>query len=552
MTSHCHNCGLEYLVARANAGKTVVCRRCGAQNDGGGGAPPAQSADPAAEARRRAQPLSGAAFTLGERPRAVDARRLDEAYRVAVESKVAAEVAAQREADGGAARLIKALGIVAASIAVLIVGAVLLVNHLRARPAGVEWARYQLAVPQITSDLGTGTGFVIEDRGVLWLVTNFHVIEGARAVDAIFRSPADGSVLFRLPGLAARDFRVHPRFLEVMEIAPDAREFDLAAVSIEAFRPQIERIGVEPLEIAPSADLAVGTRVVALGHVASRAFDLAADGDDEARGVATHSLFDGLISGVRRASGKPTLVQTSANFSDGCSGGPLMLEESLEVAAVATWGERNADGTERAGLKFALAADQVLDIVRAGPSLRAVRESIVAAAAEPTPPAGVVDEARGWSTFAGFLDLLRFLEREGWTVTARGIAATDGARLGSFAHRVVGPGSVEVAVLALPRDRAVDLDIVDVSVGGAAGAAWSGFGSNLAVAHGEVVGALLTIPGSDVAASLLAGSDLSISIGTLFLGEAVDARHLVVVLERATGAQMGPPAPSGAKPPATP
>jgi hypothetical protein len=221
-----------------------------------------------------------------------------------------------------------------------------------------------------------------------------------------------------------------------------------------------------------------------------------------------------------------------------------MLEGSLEVAAVATWGERNADGSERAGLKFALAADQVLEIVRAGPSLRSVRESIVAAAAEPLPPAGLVDEARAWSTFAGFLDFLRFLEREGWTLTARAIGATDGARLGSFTHRVVGPGSVEVAVLALPRDRAIDLDIVDVVVAGGTGTPWRGFGSNLGAAHGEVVGVAVTVPGTDVPALLPTGADLSISLGTLFLGEPVGARYLVVVLERPAGAQMGPPMPS--------
>jgi len=433
---------------------------------------------------------------------------------------------------------------VGGSVAVLIVGAVLLLNHLRAGTAAVPWARYQLAVPQITSDLGSGTGFVIEDRGVLWLVTNFHVIEGARAVDAIFRSPADGSVLFRLPGIATRDFRVHPRFLEVMEVAVDARGFDLAAVSIEAFRPQIERIGVRPLAIAPSAELAVGARVVALGHAGSRAFDLAADDDEDARGVATHSLFDGLISGVRRAEGKPTLVQTSANYSHGCSGGPLMLEGSLKVAAVATWGERNADGTERAGLKFALAADQVLELVRAGPALRSVRESIVAAAKEPVPPAGLVDEARGWPTFAGFLDLLRGLERGGWTLTARAIGATESARMGLFEHRVTGPGAVEVAVLALPRDRAVDLDIVDVGVLGGAGAPWRGFGSALDAVHGAATGVVVTLPGSDVPAQLSAGAELSISIGALFLGEPVGARYLVVVLERPAGTPFGPPAPS--------
>lgn len=528
MTSHCHNCGHEYLTARAMAGKAVACRGCGALNDGAGGPPPAQPNGASQSAKPvPAKPISGPAFTIGEKPRALDQRVLDDAYRTAVEAKAAAEVARQRESDGGAARLIRALGIVAFSLALLIVGGLFLVRYLGSKPAAVNWAAYQLAVPQISSELGTGTGFIIEDKRQLWLVTNFHVIEGARQVDAIFRSPVDGSVLFRVPAIPTREFRVHPRFLAVKEGAIDGRNFDLAAVSIEAFRPQIERIGVEPLVIAPAGEIAVGARVVALGHVASSAFDLAAEGDLDAAGVATHSLFDGLVSSVRRTQGKPTLVQTSANYTFGCSGGPLMLEDSLEVAAVNTWGDVNEDGTAKAGLKFALAADQIFEIVRDGTPLASVRGEIKKAAGEPLPEPGVVEEARGWSTFPGFLDILELLEKDGWKLTGRDIAVTDAAGVGAHEHLVNGAGGVEVAVLALPRDRSIDLDIVEIT-----GKQFRGLGQDLNPAHGTAAAIQVNVPGTDVPAVLQQGFEISIAVKTFFLGEAISARYLIVVLER--------------------
>jgi hypothetical protein len=533
MNAHCHNCGREYLTARAMAGKAVACRGCGALNDGAGGPSPGGDTTKQQPARERkpAQPLSGAAFTIGERPRPVDARRLDDAYRTAVDAKVAAEVARQRESDGGTARLIRAIGIVIASIAVLGVGALFLARHLGSKPAAVDWAAYQLAVPQITSDSATGTGFVIEHKRHLWLVTNFHVIEGVRQVDAIFRRPSDGGQLFRLPGIPAREFRVHPRFLEVKESSSDLRNFDLAAVSVETFRPQLEAIGVEPLEIASSGDLVVGGRVVALGHVASSIFNLAAEGDTEAEGVATHSLFDGLISSVRRAEGKPTLVQTSANYSSGCSGGPLMLVDSMEVAGVNTWGEVDRDGSSKEGLRFALAADQVFEIVEGGTPLQSVRDQIKKAAAEPLPQPGIVEEAKAWATFAGFEDALRFLEKEGWKLTGRGVAKTDASGLGLHRHDVIGLGGVEVAVLALPRDRSIDLDIVEIT-----GQQFRGLGQDLSSAHGAVSAIQVNLPGTDVAAVVQQGFEMSIAIQTLFLGEPTSARYLIVVLERPANA----------------
>lgn len=563
MTSQCHNCGREYLTARAMAGKAIACRTCGALNDGAGGPPPAQPKreTPSAAKVAASKPISGESFSVGGKPKAVNQQALNEAYQTAVEAKAAAVIARQRERDGGTARLIRSLGIVAFALVGIIVGGLFLVRHLGSKTAGVRWDRYQLAVPQITSDSGSGTGFVIEDKGKLWLVTNFHVIEGAREVTAWFRSPADGSVLFRLPSIETRKFLVHTQFLTVKESAEDGRNFDLAVVNLEEFRPQIENIGVVPLEIASSSDFAVGERVVALGHIASRAFELESEGDDAAEDVATHSLFDGLVSGIRRAPGKPTLVQTSANYGSGCSGGPLMLEGSQKVAGVNTWGEVNEAGTAKAGMNFSLAADQVLDVVRTGSPLQSVREEIRRASREALPPAGEVEEVGEWSTFSRFSDFLEFVTSNGWKLTGQEISVTDKDGNAHFTHRVVGTGGVNVLVVALPRDRSIDLDIVEVAAG-----QYRGLGQDAGMQHGSFAHAIVNEPGTDQPAIVGEGQELDVRVGTLFLGEPISARYLIVVFEReatpesrigdasGTGAPASPPPPAdpGAPPPTLP
>ena len=537
MTSKCHNCGREYLTARAMAGKAIACRSCGALNDGGGGSPPvppsrssAPSAGPAVT-----KPISGPAFSIGDKPRAVDSRAVDAAYRAAVEAKAAAESGSRRESDGGSARMVRAIGIAVFALALVIVGGLFLVRYLNAKPVATNWARYQLAVPQVRSAFGTGTGFVIEDKRQLWLLTNFHVIEGAREVDVLFRSPADGSVLFRASGVPTREFRVHPRFLEVVEGAADQRTFDIAAVSLESYRANLEQLGVKPLEIAPLADITAGARVVAIGHVGTSAFDLAAEGDDAAAGVATHSLFDGVVSNVRRTVGKPTLVQTSANFSNGCSGGPLMLEGPMKVAGINTWGALNSDGSEKAGLKFALAAEQAFDIIRLGTPLQSLRRDIELAATTALPPAGVVDEATKWSTFPSFQGMLDFLVQNGWRMTGRGIAVTGRRGDGVYRHRVVGLGGVEVGVLVLPRDRSIDLNILEIT-----GEQFRGLGQDLNPSHGTAAVIRVNMPGTHTPAVIQQGVELSIAVETLFMDEPISARYLIMVFERPAIAAVDP------------
>ena len=75
MTAKCHNCGREYLTARALAGKAIPCRSCGAMNDGGGGPPPAQPEKKADRDKRERAPHSGSLSIVDATPAATNAAR---------------------------------------------------------------------------------------------------------------------------------------------------------------------------------------------------------------------------------------------------------------------------------------------------------------------------------------------------------------------------------------------------------------------------------------------------------------------------------------------
>jgi hypothetical protein len=95
---------------------------------------------------------------------------------------------------------------------------------------------------------------------------------------------------------------------------------------------------------------------------------------------------------------------------------------------------------------------------------------------------------------------------------------------------------VEVAVLALPRDRSIDLDVPEII-----GQQFRGLGGDLSSVSGATVAVQIKVPGTDVDAVLQQGFEISIAVQTLFLGEPVAARYMILVLER-------PASPGGAVP----
>jgi len=175
----------------------------------------------------------------------------------------------------------------------------------------------------------SGSGFLIEFRGQPFLVTNFHVVEGAlEARSAELLEGAEVSVTF--PSDPDKDVPV-----EVIGVNPS---YDLALMRL-AFASRLPE--AEPLAIADSDDLQVGQKTVAIGNP----FGLAS------------TVTSGIVSAVGRF--VPTIgqlpvpmIQTDAAINPGNSGGPL-LDSRGQLIGINT-AIINPQGRSFAGLGFAV------------------------------------------------------------------------------------------------------------------------------------------------------------------------------------------------------
>ena len=129
----------------------------------------------------------------------------------------------------------------------------------------------------------TGTGVVMTASG--YLVTNAHVVEGAREITAILS-----------------DERQFPAVL----VGADAIS-DLAVLHIEAE-------GLIPAEFGDSTALRVGDSVVAIGDPLGI----------ELRGTMTNGIVSAINRDLNTGGRTLTLIQTNAALNSGNSGGPLI------------------------------------------------------------------------------------------------------------------------------------------------------------------------------------------------------------------------------------
>jgi S1-C subfamily serine protease len=196
-------------------------------------------------------------------------------------------------------------------------------------------------VVQITSTLGSsgqqsgralGSGFVIDKQG--HVVTNYHVVQGATAIDVRFSN--DDTLKATLVG--------------------SDPSTDLALLRVDATAEALT-----PLTLADSTKVQVGDPVVAIGNP----FGL------------ERTVTAGIVSALQRAVQAPNgfsidhVIQTDAPINHGNSGGPL-LDARGQVIGVNSQIETGGSGEGNVGIGFAVPANtvkQVVDQLRASGSV---------------------------------------------------------------------------------------------------------------------------------------------------------------------------------------
>lgn len=195
-----------------------------------------------------------------------------------------------------------------------------------ARPSVVFVTNQQLARDPYSFDLitvprGSGTGFVWSDEG--YIVTNYHVVEGARQIT-----------------ITLQDQSTWPA--EIVGLAP---ERDLAVLKIDGKKAKLK-----VLQLGDSGDLRVGRKVLAIGNP----FGLDA------------TLTTGVVSALGREILSPNqrkitnVIQTDAAINPGNSGGPLINSEG-KLIGVNTMIYSPSGAS--AGIGFAIPVNTVKEVV---------------------------------------------------------------------------------------------------------------------------------------------------------------------------------------------
>ena len=197
--------------------------------------------------------------------------------------------------------------------------------HKGESQAGAIYAAASPAVVSIRTDVGEGTGFLIDNKGTL--VTNDHVVGNATHVLVRFGQDGDS-----IDG-------------DVLGVDPSS---DLAVVSIDP--AQIPK-GARPLKLADSRAVQVGELVVAIGNP----FGL------------DRTATEGIVSGLGRSIQSPNgfaiddVIQTDAPINPGNSGGPL-LDDGANVIGVNSQ-IATAGAAGNIGIGFAIPSNTVRQIV---------------------------------------------------------------------------------------------------------------------------------------------------------------------------------------------
>ena len=185
------------------------------------------------------------------------------------------------------------------------------------------------SVVLIVTDGGLGSGSIINKDGLI--LTNWHVISGAKDIGVIFKPSREGTAPTK------NDVR-RATLIKVDEVT------DLALLKVNEVPSS-----VVPIRLGGTSDIGVGIDVHAIGHPTGEAW----------------TYTKGVISQFRekyewRSSAKQhkaSVVQTQTPINPGNSGGPLLVDSGAMV------GVNSFKTTETEGLNFAVAIDEIKEFL---------------------------------------------------------------------------------------------------------------------------------------------------------------------------------------------
>ena len=188
------------------------------------------------------------------------------------------------------------------------------------------YARNINSVVSITSNTGyttsTGTGVIFSDHG--YIVTNYHVIEGAQKVTVLLT---------------------------------DERQFDATLIGVDAASDlavlRVDGTNLDAAEFGDSTSIRVGDSVAAIGDPLGSEF----------RGTLTNGIVSAINRDVSVGGRTMTLIQTNAAINSGNSGGPLIncYGQVIGINTLKIGDNASSAGVE--GLGFAIPSATVKEVV---------------------------------------------------------------------------------------------------------------------------------------------------------------------------------------------
>ena len=197
----------------------------------------------------------------------------------------------------------------------------------------------------INPGIGVGSGFLVNYKNKYYVVTNRHVVEGAKQKGV--------TVKFFNGGRTGNDksFEINPSIARIVNFHNSA---DLALIDVHGARNMLEEQSIKPVPLSPKKHTPqVGENVFAIGHPG---------GGDK---ILTRTLSNGIISAIGRKVMNSMFLQVTVPLNPGNSGGPL-FDDYGRVIGINTFIIRKSSdrgGIALEALNFALEIPHLYELL---------------------------------------------------------------------------------------------------------------------------------------------------------------------------------------------